>query len=82
MCNMLELSRLFVSLGELVKFFSAWGTEKLLGCGLLGGSVPGQTLCIDVKINGYVPEQKSCFKDAMIDFLFQTGLGLLHYLYY
>ena len=32
MCNILELAGLLVSLGGFVKFFSAWGTEKLLGC--------------------------------------------------
>ena len=46
---MLELLGLFVCLGGLIKFFSAWGgrgggQKKLLGCGLLGGSVPRLTL--------------------------------------
>ena len=31
MCSTLELSGLFVCLGVLVKFFSAWGTEKIAG---------------------------------------------------
>ena len=36
-CNVLELSELFVCPGGLAKFFSAWGDKKLLVCGLLGG---------------------------------------------
>ena len=31
MWNILELSELFVCLGKLVTFFSAWGTEKNVG---------------------------------------------------
>ena len=31
MCNILELSRLFVCLGGLNKFFEVWGTEKIAG---------------------------------------------------
>ena len=37
MCNIMGLSGLFVCLGGLVKFLSAWeDRRKLLGCGLLG----------------------------------------------
>ena len=40
MCNMLELSGLFVCPGGLNKFFSAWkeggGQKKMPSCGLLG----------------------------------------------
>ena len=31
MCNMMELSGLFMCLGGLIKFFSAWGTEEITG---------------------------------------------------
>ena len=31
MCNMMELSGLFLCLGGLIKFFSAWGTEEITG---------------------------------------------------
>ena len=31
MSNILELSRIFVYLGELVNFFKTWGTEKTAG---------------------------------------------------
>ena len=38
MCNKLELLGLFVCVGRLVKFFSAWvGQKNLLYCGLLMG---------------------------------------------
>ena len=38
MRNTLVLSALFVCLGGLTKFFSAWGDrKKMLGYGLLGG---------------------------------------------
>ena len=37
------------------------------------------TGAIDMKLDGSVLEEKS--SDAGIDFLFQIGLGLLHYLY-
>ena len=40
MFNVLVFSGLYVCLGGLVKISSAWGQKKLLGCGLLGGSVP------------------------------------------
>ena len=42
MCNILELSGLFVYQGELVKIFNAWvGQEKKMpGCGLLDVSIP------------------------------------------
>ena len=37
MYNMLELSELFICLGGLIEFFSAWGNrKKLLGWGLQG----------------------------------------------
>ena len=36
MWNILEISGLFVCLGGRVEFFSALGTEKLLGYSLLG----------------------------------------------
>ena len=46
MCNTLELSGLFVLVGGLVKFFSAWGTKKMLVCGLVGGiSTLTDTMC-------------------------------------
>ena len=38
------------------------------------------TGAIDMKLDGSVLEEKS--SDAGIDFLFQIGLGLLHYLYW
>ena len=31
MCNILELSGLFVCLGVPIKFVSAWGTENIVG---------------------------------------------------
>ena len=31
MCNMMELSGLFLCLGGLIKYFSVWGTEKITG---------------------------------------------------
>ena len=40
MCNTLKLSVLFVCLGEVIKFFIAWGgggQKKYQGSGLLGG---------------------------------------------
>ena len=45
MWKILELSRLFVCLGGLAKFFSAWGAEKIAGLWFaLGGLVPRLTL--------------------------------------
>ena len=51
MCNMMELSGLFLCLGGLIKFFSAWGTEEITGLWFaMGGggeeerSVPRLTL--------------------------------------
>ena len=38
MCNMLELSGLFVCLEGLIKFFSAWGTETIAGLWFARGS--------------------------------------------
>ena len=48
MCNILELPRLFVCLGRLVKFSSSWARKqkKLLGYGLLGGLGPRLTLWV------------------------------------
>ena len=37
MCNILKLSGLAVCQEGFVKFFSAWGSKKMLGFGLLGG---------------------------------------------
>ena len=36
---------------------------------------------IDVKMDGSVLEEKLFFEDARVDFPFEIGLGLLHYLY-
>lgn len=47
MYNILEISGLFVHQGELVKIFNAWvgqkKKKKMLGCGLLHGSIPTLT---------------------------------------
>ena len=45
MCNILEISELFVNQGELAKIFNAWvgQKKKMLGCGLLHGSIPTLT---------------------------------------
>ena len=42
MCNMLEFSGLFVCPGGLIKFFSAWGTEKVAGLWFARGINPGR----------------------------------------
>lgn len=40
-CNMFELSGLFVYQAELVKIFNIWlGQKKMQGFGMLGGSIP------------------------------------------
>ena len=40
------------------------------------------TGAIDMKMDGSVLEEKSYFKMLGVIFLFEIGLGLLHYLYY
>ena len=52
MCNTLEFSGLFVCLRWIVKFFSAWGTEKIAGLWFArGGSVARLTLWTSVFFN-------------------------------
>ena len=52
----LESSVLFVCLGGLAKFFSAWDhTKKLLGLDLLGGSVPRLALFVGLLVLHLLP---------------------------
>ena len=43
---------------------------------------PNNTVAISVKVNGSFLAEKIIFQDVGVNFLFQIGLGLLHYLFW
>ena len=57
-----------------------WGRKRLLDFNA-GKFTENFTGANDVKVNGSILEKISSFKMLGVDFLFQIGLGLLHYLY-